>query len=229
MIFLVPAHIGIIPDGNRRYAKKMNISIKEAYTLGVQKIIDVLDWSKESGVKMVTAWGFSTENFYRNAIEKKFLFRLFEGKIYEMLRSRKFDKEQLRINVVGDRSDFPESLIRSIEEMEESTRRYKKFQLNLALGYGGRQEIVNACNRLLAAGVRKVKMNDFNKYLFTTGIPDPDLIIRTSGEQRTSGFLPWQSVYSELIFLKPLWPEIQKQDFMTAIGEFESRQRRFGR
>lgn len=207
----------------------MNISTKEAYAMGVQKIVDVLEWSKESGIKMVTAWGFSTENFSRNLIEKKFLFKLFESKIKEMLESRRFEKEHLKVNVVGDRSGFPESLIKSIEQMEESTRKYGQFQLNLAIGYGGRQEIVAACNKILASGARRVDIRDFDKYLFTSGIPDPDLIIRTSGEQRTSGFLTWQSVYSELVFLKPLWPEIQKRDFQSAIEEFSSRQRRFGR
>ena len=226
---MMPKHIAVIPDGNRRFAKKMNIPLPKAYKKGLDKTIDVMEWSKGIGVKMITSWGFSTENFKRSSLEKKFLFRLFEGKIREFLENGRFKKEQLCVKILGDRSKFPNSLIESINQMESETAQYKKFQLNLALNYGGRQEIVDACNKILASGSKNIKEEDFQKFLFTSQIPDPDMILRTSGEQRLSGFMPWQSAYSELIFVESLWPELTKEDFISAVNEYESRQRRFGR
>jgi len=222
-------HIAIIPDGNRRFAKKMNIPVPAAYAKGVDKIIEVMEWSKELGIKMVTSWGFSTENFKRSALERRMLFRLFENKIKEFIENGRFKKEQLKVKIIGDISRFPKSLISAIHGLEAETEKYGKFQLNLALNYGGRQELVEAFNAAMSAGIRKITQEDLQKFLFTSDLPDPDLIIRTSGEQRLSGFLPWQSSYSEFIFLKPLWPELQKEEFMTAISEYEDRQRRFGR
>ncbi|MBI4163105.1 MAG: di-trans,poly-cis-decaprenylcistransferase [Candidatus Aenigmarchaeota archaeon] len=222
-------HIAIIPDGNRRFAKKMNIPITKSYAMGVDKIIEVMEWSKDLGVKMMTSWGFSTENFKRSALERRLLFRLFEGKIKEFLENGRFKKEQLKVKIIGDINKFPKSLINAIHNLESETEKYNEFQLNLALNYGGRQEIIEACNRILASGIKNIKTEDFSKFLFTKNLPDPDIILRTSGEQRMSGFLPWQSAYSEFVFLKPLWPELQKEEFVTAINEYDSRQRRFGR
>ncbi len=222
-------HIAIIPDGNRRFAKKMNIPVPKSYAMGVDKIIEVMEWSKELGIKMVTSWGFSTENFKRSALERRLLFRLFESKIKEFLENGRFKKEQLKVKIIGDISKFPKSLVSVINSLESETSRYGKFQLNLALNYGGRQEIIEACNRILASGIKNVKAEDFSKFLFTSALPDPDIILRTSGEQRLSGFLPWQSSYSEFVFLKPLWPELRKEEFVSAINDYDSRQRRFGR
>ncbi len=222
-------HIAIIPDGNRRFAKKMNIPIPKSYAMGVDKIIEVMEWSKELGIKMVTSWGFSTENFRRSALERRLLFRLFENKIKEFLENGRFKKEQLKVKIIGDKSKFPKSLVSAINNLESETAKYGKFQLNLALNYGGRQEIIEACNRIIASGIKHVKDKDFSRFLFTSGLPDPDIILRTSGEQRLSGFLPWQSSYSEFVFLKPLWPELQKEEFVTAINDYDNRQRRFGK
>src|SRR3989338_1576323 len=226
---MMPKHIAVIPDGNRRFAKKMNIPLAKAYAMGIDKTIDVMEWSKQAGVKMITSWGFSTENFKRSAIEKKFLFRLLEGKIREFLENGRFKKEQLCVKILGNRSMFPKGLIKSIDQMEAETSQYKKFQLNLALNYGGRQEIIDACNKILVSGTKHIEASDFQKFLFTSDIPDPDMILRTSGEQRLSGFMPWQSAYSELIFIDSLWPELTKEDFLSAVNEYENRQRRFGR
>ena len=222
-------HIAIIPDGNRRFAKKMNIPVPKSYAMGVDKIIEVMEWSKELGIKMMTSWGFSTENFKRSVLERRLLFRLFESKIKEFLETGRFKKEQLKVKIIGDISKFPKSLISAIQSLEKETEKYKKFQLNLALNYGGGQEIIEACNRVLASGMKHVNAKDFGKFLFTSSLPDPDIILRTSGEQRLSGFLPWQSSYAEFIFLKPLWPELQKEEFVTAISDYDNRQRRFGK
>jgi len=226
---MIPVHIGIIPDGNRRYGKKHGLSIRESYARGISKLEHVLEWSKEVGIKIVTVWGFSTENLRRSAIEKKIFFGLLENKIKEMMKSEKIEKNKTCIKIIGKKSFFPKSLANLFDKLEAKTKKYKSFKLNLALGYGGRQEIVDACNRILKSGLKFVNPETFSKYLYTGGITDPELIIRTSGEQRLSGFMPWQSTYSEFIFLKPLWPELRKKDFFDAIKEFEQRTRRFGR
>jgi tritrans,polycis-undecaprenyl-diphosphate synthase [geranylgeranyl-diphosphate specific] len=226
---MVPVHIGIIPDGNRRFGKKYNLSLAEAYEYGINKLKEVLEWSKEIGIKILTVWSFSTENINRNFFEKKVFFSLLKKKAEEVLNSDELEKNEIRCRFIGRLSLLPSSLTNILKKIEEKTENYKKFHLNVAIGYGGRQEIVDACNKIIKAGIKRVTINNFRKFLYTNGIPDPDLIIRTSGEYRLSGFLPWQTVYSELIFLKPLWPELTKEDFINAIKEFETRERRFGR
>jgi len=226
---MVPVHIGIIPDGNRRFGKKYNLSLTEAYERGINKLKEVMEWSKEIGIKILTVWSFSTENINRNFFEKRIFFSLLKKKAEEALNSDEFEKNEIRCRFIGKLSLLPSSLTKILKKIEEKTEKYKKFNLNVAIGYGGRQEIVDACNKIIKSGIKRVNINNLRKFLYTDGIPDPDLIIRTSGEYRLSGFLPWQTVYSELIFLKPLWPELTKEDFINAIKEFENRERRFGR
>lgn len=225
----VPRHIGIIPDGNRRYSEKFNISIEKAYAKGIEKLMDVIKWSKEKGIKIITVWGFSLENFKRSAAEKRLLFKMFENKIKELINSGTFEKARVCVKIIGHRELFPRFLQETISKLEASTSSFKSQTLNIALGYSGRQDIIDACNRIISSGIKRIDVKSFPKFLTSFSVSDPDLVIRTSGEIRTSGFFPWQTVYSEFVFLKPLWPEITKRDFEYAINEFSKRQRRFGR
>jgi len=222
-------HIGIIPDGNRRYGEKYGLSLQEAYVRGIEKLKEVLGWSQEQGIRILTAWGFSTENFERSVIEKRIFFSLLEKKIKDLISSGELEKNKIKIKIIGRNDFFSKSLKELFNTMENLVKAKPKLQLNLALGYGGRQEIVDACNQILEHRLKNITQRTFSKYLYTNQVPDPELIIRTSGEQRLSGFFPWQCVYSEIIFLKPLWPELKKRDFTNAIKEFENRKRRFGK
>ncbi|MEM7816856.1 MAG: polyprenyl diphosphate synthase [Candidatus Aenigmatarchaeota archaeon] len=226
---MTPVHIGIIPDGNRRFGEKYNLSLAKAYELGINKLKDVLEWSRELGIKIVTVWSFSTENINRSLKERVAFFSLIEKKAKEALKNSGIVDERVEIKIIGNLKILPSSLVRILKKMEEKTKDNKPYRLNIAIGYGGRQEILDACNKLIRSGIRKVDENIFRKFLYLNDTPDPDLIIRTSGEYRLSGFLPWHSAYSELVFLKPLWPELTKDDFVNAIREFEQRERRFGR
>lgn len=226
---MIPLHIGIIPDGNRRFGEKYNLSLARAYELGINKLKDVLSWSRELGIKIVTVWSFSTENINRSYRERKIFFSLIEKKAKDALKNRDMIDEKVEVKIIGNLKIIPKSLVRVLKKIEEETIGNKPYRLNIAIGYGGRQEIIDACNKLIKAGIKKVNESVFRKFLYLNDIPDPDLIIRTSGEYRLSGFLPWHSTYSELVFLKPLWPELTKEDFINVVREFEKRERRFGK
>ncbi len=218
-------HLAIIPDGNRRYAKKSKLSIEKVYSKAMNKVLDIIDWCKESEVKTLTIWGFSTENWKRSGIEKKILFKLFEEKGKEILSDKKINRE--RVKVIGNIKQFPENLQKLFREIEEKTRKNNKFNLNILLNYGGREEIIQAVNQILSKGKKRINEKDFKKNLWLQD--EPELIIRTSGEQRLSGLLPFQSVYSELCFEPKCFPEIEKKDFLKIIKNFEKRKRRFGK
>lgn len=221
-------HVAVIPDGNRRWAKKEGIAFREAYIKGVDKVRELMFWAKEYDIKTVTAWGFSTENFRRSGPFKSVLFGVFERKFREMAKDEDIHRDEVRVNVVGDRSLFPKSLLESIVLAEDATRNYNRRSLNIALGYGGRQEILDVCNKAVALG-KPLDDIDMRNALMSSNVPDIDLLIRTSGEQRLSGFMPWQTAYSEFYFSNKLWPDFSRQDFAEAVGEFNSRQRRFGK
>lgn len=226
MVMIIPYHVGIIPDGNRRFGKKYGLSLSQAYEKGIEKLREVCEWSKEIGIKILTVWGFSTENFNRKVQEKVMFFLLLHRKVKELLDSAKERRLGFKIKLIGRIDWFPWYLRNSLKKLE-SLSKEGELQLNIALGYGGRQEIIEAVNQILKTGKKRVTEEEFSKFLWLS--ESPDLIIRTSGEQRLSGFLPWQSTYSEFVFLKPLWPELTKKDFLKAIREFGRRQRRFGK
>ncbi len=219
--------LAIIPDGNRRYAKKHNLSYEEAYKKGIRKVFDVCNWCIEKGIKHLAIWGFSTENWNRSKIERKLLFNLFREAIDKALENKDLDKKKIRVVFAGDISKFPLWLRNKLNSLVERTKKFSTFKLTICLNYGGRAEILNAINKLIQQKRKRINENIFKKSLWIE--EEPDLIIRTSGEQRLSGFLPFQSVYSELYFCKKLWPEFSKRDFEKAIEDFNRRQRRFGR
>ncbi len=224
-----PRHIAIIPDGNRRFAKLHGLSKKEAYTKGIEHIDDVLKWCKEEDVRMLTMWGFSLENFKRDEKEIGQLFELFKENLKKAIGSDEKNNHDLRMRFFGKIQLFPKEIQQMIKKAEELSAKNKKYQLNFLLSYGGRAEIIDAVNSILKEGIKKVDEDTMSRHMYTTEIPDPDLIIRTSGEQRLSGLMPWQSVYSEFYFSKKLWPDFSKKDFKAALRDYAKRKRRYGK
>jgi tritrans,polycis-undecaprenyl-diphosphate synthase [geranylgeranyl-diphosphate specific] len=226
----VPAHIAIIPDGNRRWARKKGISRQEGYAIGIRKIGDVLKWCKEKDVRTLTMWGFSTDNFKRDRDEVGGLFELFKENLKKAIESDDRNKNELRVRFFGRLGLFPREIQEMMRKAEDSTSSgERKYQLNLLLSYGGREELVDAVNSIIRDGIRQVDEEAIGSHLYTKGVPDPDLIIRTSGEQRLSGLMPWQSCYSEFYFCKKLWPDFSKRDFNAALAEYAKRMRRYGK
>ncbi|RLG19824.1 di-trans,poly-cis-decaprenylcistransferase [Candidatus Micrarchaeota archaeon] len=225
-----PKHVALIPDGNRRWARKYRKPLIEGHAKGIDNLWKLMEWCREANVRTLTGWGFSSDNFKRSASEVRALMELFERKLKEYEDREEVHKHKIRVQVRGNLDEFPRKLIKKIKELEERTEEYREYELNLLIGYGGRQELVNAVNEILRSGVKHVDEKSFRKYLWSGALSsDPDLVIRTSGEIRTSGFLPWQSAYSEYYFSKKLWPEFKKADFKRALREYASRKRRFGK
>ena len=230
----MPTHIGIILDGNRRYAKQQGQDTQYGHSIGAQRVEEVLDWCFEAGIKVVTVYAFSTENFSRKKKEVKHILGLAQERFETIARSEVVHRHRVRVRAIGQLSLLPSSLLTAIKEAEEITAKYDNFQLNVAIGYGGRTEIVDAVKRI-AEKVRSGELNPaaiddstVEQHLYTAGIADPELIIRTSGEERLSGFLLWQSAYAELYFADVFWPEIRKIDFWRAVRTYQRRERRFG-
>lgn len=230
----MPTHIGIILDGNRRFAKEQGQDTDYGHSMGAQRVEEVLDWCFEAGIKVITVYAFSTENFSRNKKEVKHILNLAKERFETIARSEVVHRHQVRVRAIGQFSLLPSSLLTAIKKAEEVTANYNKFQLNVAIGYGGRTEIVDAIKRI-AEKVRAGELDPaiisdstVEQHLYTAGIADPELIIRTSGEERLSGFLLWQSAYSELYFADVYWPEIRKIDFWRAVRTYQRRERRFG-
>ena len=231
----VPKHVAIIMDGNRRFARsKKNMEVTKGHRAGADTLEDVLDWALELGIKIITVYAFSTENFNRPENEVNYLMELFAEYFKKLVDSERTHKNRVKVNVVGRTELLPDFVRETIVEAEESTANYDGLIFNLAIGYDGRLEIVDAVKKI-AVSVKsgEVDIGDIdtdliNNNLYTGGLEDPNLIIRTSGEERLSGFLLWQSSYSELYFCDVLWPEFRKIDFLRAIRDYQARDRRFG-
>ncbi len=225
-----PLHIAIIPDGNRRWAHNNRLNMLQGYNAGINKIIDVCIWAKNQGVKTVSVWALSTENIsQRSRGEISLLYKLYtkaanDGSILKMLQDNKAN-----VKIIGNLTLLPEKLRSALKKIERQTRMYKDLSINLLMGYGGRDDIAYAMRSAAATGQRGINTESARSKLMTANVPDVDLIIRTSGEQRLSGLLPWQSNYSELYFAKKNWPDFGKGDLKRAIDTFRRRQRRFGR
>lgn len=231
-----PHHIGLIVDGNRRFARARGmISTNEGHSAGSEKLEDFLDWCRKLDIKIVTLYGFSTENFSRSADEVDYLMQLIMRKLKDFQVDPVIMEQRVRVKVIGRRTDLSEEMNREIDQVEALTRDNDRFILNIAISYGGRAEIVDAVKKIgceIQKGNLSVDDIDeelFSRYLYTEGLPDPDLIIRTSGEERLSGFLLWQSAYSELYFTEVYWPAFRMIDFWRAIRIYQQRERRFGR
>ena len=231
----IPKHIAIIMDGNRRFAKEIGIKPEAGHIFGRDKIEETLDWCMELGIKNLTLYAFSTENFNRKPEEVEELMNLCRRELQKALNEPRIHKNQIKINVIGHLESLPQDIQKAAKELMEKTKHYNKYSLTIALAYGGREEILQAIQRI-AEDVQKgilspkdITEEKFSKYLYTKDLPDPDLILRTSGEERISNFLLWQLAYSELYFSDVYWPAFQKKNFLKAIYTYQQRKRRFGK
>jgi len=229
-------HIAIILDGNRRWASENEINPWLGHKRGAETVEQLLDWCEKLGVKFVTLYTFSTENFRRSPGEIEEIMRIAGEEFRKLLTDERIHRNKVHVKVIGRVNLLPESLQELILNVEKATANYDKQFLNFALAYGGRAEIVDA-TKTIAEKVKngelnldEVDENTFEKYLYTSHMPkqDPDLIVRTSGEERLSGFLLWQSAYSELCFLDVYWPDFRLIDLLRAIRTFQKRKRRYG-
>jgi len=232
----IPRHVAIILDGNRRFAQKAGLDKLRGHDLGAKKLDEVLRWCQELGIKYTTIYAFSTENFFnRSSEEVKMLMDLFVEKFKKVVKDERIHKYKIRVRAIGNLSCLPKQVKEAIEKAQEATQGYDGYTLNIAVGYGGRAELAEAVRRIckrIERGELKpsdVDENVIDSYLYTAGQPDPDLIIRTSGEERLSGFLLWQSAYSEFYFCEANWPEFNKIEFLRAIRTYQGRERRFGK
>ncbi len=221
-------HLGIIMDGNRRWAKEQGLAPTEGHTAGYEKFKQIGDWCLDQGIEYLTVYAFSTENWKRQATEVNFLMTLFKKALSDELDY--YLKKDVKLNILGDKTAFSPELQALIQQAEDKTKNGRRGTLNLAINYGGRAEIVTAIKRIIQdkKAIDQIDEDLVASYLYTAGQPDPDLIIRTSGEQRTSGFLTWQGVYSELYFLNKHWPAVTTQDLKQAVDNYAKRHRRFG-
>ncbi|MBP3037235.1 isoprenyl transferase [Arthrobacter sp. zg-ZUI100] len=229
----IPGHIGVMVDGNRRWAKLAGAPTADGHQAGADKILEFLGWCQELGVRRVTLYMLSTDNLNRDPDELDPLLDIIGNTL-----DRLGEKGDLRVNAVGALDILPADLSRKLNALGASTADAEGLHVNVAIGYGGRREIVDAVKELLndaaAHGKTIAEITDelcdtqISEYLYTRGQPDPELVIRTSGEQRLSGFLMWQSAYSEFYFCEALWPDFRRVDFLRALRDYASRQRRFG-
>ena len=224
----MPQHVGIILDGNRRFAKRLMLQPWKGHELGAKKIEDLLDWAQELGISEFTLYCLSVENIKsRPENELDFLFKLFRKEFRDIDRE-KIEKNNIRIRFIGNLSLLPQELQEQCIKLEKETSKNDKITINFALAYGGRQEITEAVRKIVQSKLKPEEISEevVEKNLYLSS--QPDLIIRTGGDKRTSNFLPWQSVYSEWFFLDKCWPEFDKQDLINCISEFENRERKFG-
>lgn len=231
-----PNHVGIILDGNRRYARKQGLEVPWfGHHKGAAKVMEVLRILWEAGVKVCTLYAFSVENFDRNENEVREIMALAKEKFSEVVGNPDVHKHKVRIQAIGRVDLLPEDVQTAILAAEEETRDYSDHILNVAIGYSGRAEVVDAVKAIgekIAAGTMKpseVTEDVIEGHLYTNGVPDPDLIIRTSGEERLSGFLLWQSAYSELYFAQIYWPAVRRIDIWRALRSYGHRARRYGK
>lgn len=229
-----PCHVAVILDGNRRWARALGNSPSEGHRVGAQKIADFLEWTEEVGVEVVTLWMLSTDNLSRDEAELSELLEIITSTVDDLA-----EQQRWRIGIVGDLSIFPPEYAQRLKDAAASTQSLEALQVNVAVGYGGRRELVDAVREILleadqaGKNLRQVAESltddDITAHLYTRGQPDPDLVIRTSGEQRLSGFMMWQSAHSEYYFCDAYWPDFRRVDYLRALRSYSQRERRHGR
>lgn len=221
-------HLAVIMDGNRRWAKDNGLPSFEGHRQGYDKMKEVGQWCIDRGITTLTVYAFSTENWNREEVEVNYLMDL----LYKAVTTEveEFNKRGIRLKIIGTRERLSEKLVKAIAEAEERTQNNDKGTLNICLNYGGRLEIVDAVKKIIAKGipVDQITEKTISENIWLAGQDDPDLIIRTSGEQRLSGFLTWESVYSEFLFIDKHWPAFSEADLDAAINDYNNRHRRFG-
>ncbi|MDO8669081.1 MAG: polyprenyl diphosphate synthase [Candidatus Buchananbacteria bacterium] len=221
-------HIAFIMDGNRRFAKQKGLPTLEGHRRGYNKMKEVGDWCIQRGIKYITVYAFSTENWKRSKEEVNYLMRLLQTALTKELNE--FTKRGIRLKVIGSRERLSKATIKAIDNAEKETANNKKGTLNIALNYGGRLEIAEAVKKIVEKKVPADKITEetISENIWTAGQPDPDIVVRTSGEQRLSGFLTWQAVYSELFFVAHHWPGFTEKDLDGILDDYNNRHRRFG-
>ena len=228
----LPRHIAIIMDGNGRWAKKRGLPRKMGHAAGAETFRRIATYCKNLGVEYLTVYAFSTENWKRSADEVQAIMALFEKYLHEAIDE--MERDHIRLKILGELGPISPELRALIERTDEISTHYQGFQANICMNYGGRDEIIQAARQFAEAVARGERapsdLNEdlFSQYLYSAGVPDPELIIRPSGEERTSNFLLWQSAYSEYVFQDVLWPDYSPRDLDAAIAEFHRRNRRFG-
>ncbi|XP_048606422.1 dehydrodolichyl diphosphate synthase 4-like [Brassica napus] len=230
----MPRHVAVIMDGNRRWAERAGLLTSQGHEAGAERLIEFAELCFKLGIETVSAFAFSTENWGRHKIEVNCLMSLFQR--YLKSKIHFFQSEEIRVSVIGNLEKIPESLLGTIKETEEATKRYKKKHLILAIDYSGRFDILHACKSIVKKSQQGlIREEDVDQTLFErelltkcTEFPSPDLLIRTSGEQRISNFLLWQLAYTELFFSPVLWPDFDKDRVIEALVSYQSRERRFG-
>ena len=223
-----PLHVAIIPDGNRRWARKKGVEPEFGHytAASFQHMKELFSEAQKHGVQYLTLWGFSTENWKRNAVERNALFDLLLKGVAQFRAEAAIN--EIRFRHIGRKDRLPRELIEALECLERETAKYTRFNVQLCLDYGGTDEIVRAVNALLHAGIREVDETTFESYLDAHDVPPVDLIIRTSGEQRLSGFMPLKSAYAELFFSDVHFPDFDAREFRKALEDYGKRERRFG-
>ena len=228
----LPKHIAIIMDGNRRWARQKGIPIPLGHKKGAEALENISKYANKIGIKYITVYAFSTENWKRSEEEVSALMKLFQAYIDKYAKLAQ--AENIKMKFLGDLDGFAPKLKQGFLEKEEMTKNNTGLQLNIAVNYGGRLELTNAMKKIAQKvkngeiTVEDINENMISENLYTAGIPEPDLVIRTSGEMRTSNFLPWQIVYSEFLFLEKYWPDFNEEDLDKAIIEYQKRTRKFG-
>lgn len=223
----LPTHIAIIMDGNRTWAKKRGIDPKLGHKEGAKVLEDIVRYANQIGIKYLTVYAFSTENWNRTKEEVGALMMLLQTYLEDF--SKRADTENIKVQMLGEKSDLSKGLQKSIEKTIERTKENTGVTFNVALNYGGRQEIVKAVKEIASKvkneeiAIQNICEEMISNHLYTSGQPDPDLVIRTSGQIRTSGFLPWQTIYSEFVFMEKNWPDFTKEDLLQAIKEYQAR------
>lgn len=222
----MPEHIAIILDGNRRWAKQRNMPSILGHKEGVKNLEEMVRFLDKQGLKYLTVYAFSTENFKRSKEEVTYLMKIFNVYMDKIIKKDDFN---IKINIIGTKDGLSKELINKIEKVEEKTKNNTGLIFNIAFNYGGRHEIIDAVNKILEYGnIKNITEEEFSKFLYTKDMKDPDLLIRTSGEKRLSNFLLWQLAYTEFYFSKKMWPEFKKEDMIEAIIEYNNRNRRYG-
>ncbi len=224
--YKLPTHIAFIIDGNGRWAKLRHLPRSQGHIKGADRMEKMYNMVRDVGIKYISIYAFSTENWNRPKEEVEELIKLFKKAINTFHNQKKYG--DCHIEFLGDLTRFDDNIQKSAIEIMQRTKNNDAFYINLCLNYGGREDIVQAVNKLISQGKNEITIEDISANVYTANSPDPDFIVRTSGEQRLSNFMPWQSTYAELYFPKVLWPDFGKNDLIEAIKEYSSRDRRYG-
>ena len=228
-----PTHVAIILDGNRRYGRKIGLNPWQGHEFGANNIEQLISWCIELGIKELTLYSFSLDNFKRPNIEKKVLFSLFKENVKRLMKDKRISKNSIKVRFIGRLDMFPKVLQHELQKAMRLTSKNSGFKLNFAMAYSSKAEITDSIKKIaIKLKNKKIKMDEINEKTVNDNLylsSSPDIFIRPGGEKRMSDFLLWQSAYSELFFLDKLWPEFTKADLVSVIEEFKKRERRFGR